>query len=335
MPGFINVFFGVFIVLFLTTIIYTISRNVRLVKSNNKPIKEFRLNGKNYLLYSIKNYNRYYSNQITYELKDDLGNFYGAFNSLNDVLVFLDIDSFPENDIFSWKLEIKMTEKLFLENIKWIAHRGLSSKALENTLEAFELAGQLPFYGIECDIQITKDEKIVVYHDEDTKRLTNIKMLVKESTLQELRKLNIYIPELFEYLEICKKYHKKAVIEIKPLLNERQLKILIANLEKYDCLDNVVLISFFTENLKYLRNYSSKISLQLVSKKVDKDILTFCRENNCNIDLKLSKATRSNIKQIKENNLKINVWTVNNYQKAKRLINLGVDYITTNGFIVK
>jgi len=44
-----------------------------------------------------------------------------------------------------------------MESTKWIAHRGLSSEAPENTLESFRLAALNGYYGIECDVQSTKD----------------------------------------------------------------------------------------------------------------------------------------------------------------------------------
>lgn len=49
---------------------------------------------------------------------------------------------------------------------KLIAHRGDKTIALENTLEAFESAVKRPEYsGFECDVRMTKDRKLVIYHN--------------------------------------------------------------------------------------------------------------------------------------------------------------------------
>lgn len=224
-----------------------------------------------------------------------------------------------------------MKKELFLRNVNWIAHRGLSSKALENTLEAFELAAKLPFYGIECDIHLTKDNKFIVFHDYDTKRLTKINYLVKEKTLEELRELPIYIPELYEYLNICKQYNKKAVIEIKPLFTKEELKSLYNYIKDNDYLNDVIIISYQFFNLTTLRSFNNDLGLQLVTKKLDQDIIDFCLKYKIELDIRFTLATKKNIKLMKDNNLKFNVWTVNSRILANRLIKRGADYITTNG----
>ncbi|MEF3692634.1 MAG: glycerophosphodiester phosphodiesterase family protein, partial [Acholeplasmataceae bacterium] len=59
--------------------------------------------------------------------------------------------------------------------MKYIAHRGYSSKAPENTVPSFTLAGEKQrFYGIECDLYTTKDGQFVVFHDENLKRMTGV-----------------------------------------------------------------------------------------------------------------------------------------------------------------
>ena len=53
--------------------------------------------------------------------------------------------------------------------ITLIAHRGLSAVAPENTLPAFEKAGEAKFYGVECDVHITSDGEWVIMHNADTR----------------------------------------------------------------------------------------------------------------------------------------------------------------------
>ena len=69
------------------------------------------------------------------------------------------------------------------------AHRGASSDYPENTLLAFEEGIKCGASGIELDVQKTKDNKIVVIHDEEVERTFKGKGLVKDFTLRELKEL--------------------------------------------------------------------------------------------------------------------------------------------------
>ena len=91
------------------------------------------------------------------------------------------------------------------------AHRGCSQMYPENTLLAFSKACEInSLAGIELDIQLTKDDQIVVIHDEKVDRTTNGTGFVKDLTLEELKKLEIsyadgsieHIPTIEEVLDL-------------------------------------------------------------------------------------------------------------------------------------
>lgn len=85
-----------------------------------------------------------------------------------------------------------------------ISHRGIHDniKSYENTLSAIKKAVNKK-YIIEIDIHLTKDNKIIVFHDNNTKRITGIDRIVEESTYKELNNQNIiHIPLLEEVLEL-------------------------------------------------------------------------------------------------------------------------------------
>lgn len=70
----------------------------------------------------------------------------------------------------------------------YYAHRGLHSKdkaVPENSLAAFALAKEAG-YGVELDIRFTKDKQIVVFHDDDLKRVCGVEGLVSDFTYEEL-----------------------------------------------------------------------------------------------------------------------------------------------------
>lgn len=72
-----------------------------------------------------------------------------------------------------------------------VAHRGASHDAPENTLPAFELAWEQGADAIEGDFHLTRDGHIICLHDKDTKRTAGVKLVVKNSPLAELRKLDV------------------------------------------------------------------------------------------------------------------------------------------------
>ena len=106
-----------------------------------------------------------------------------------------------------------------------IAHRGESFNAPENTMAAINLAWERDAEAVEIDVQLSKDNELVVIHDMDTKRLTGIDKKVKDQTLAELKKLDVgswkditfkdeRIPTLDEVLATVPT-GKKLIVEIK------------------------------------------------------------------------------------------------------------------------
>ena len=75
--------------------------------------------------------------------------------------------------------------------MKVYGHRGASLYAPQNTLAAFELAFRMGAYGVENDVHMTSDGEIVVVHNPDTEEMCGKKLVVAESTLAELKELDI------------------------------------------------------------------------------------------------------------------------------------------------
>lgn len=92
---------------------------------------------------------------------------------------------------------------------RYYAHRGLydnASDAPENSLKAFEKAVEAG-YGIELDVQLTKDDKLVVFHDFDLKRVCGLNKKVRDLTYAQLKELRLFdseerIPKFKEVLQL-------------------------------------------------------------------------------------------------------------------------------------
>ena len=71
-----------------------------------------------------------------------------------------------------------------------LAHRGFSGRFPENTILAYEKAAELPIDGLEMDIWATKDDVLVISHDDDVARMTNGHGRIPSFTLAELKQLD-------------------------------------------------------------------------------------------------------------------------------------------------
>ena len=85
------------------------------------------------------------------------------------------------------------------------AHRGGSLEASENTIEAFQYALSIGSDYIETDVQLSKDGKVYIFHDDSLKRIANIDKEFSELSSSEINSIKIFgnqhIPTLEETLE--------------------------------------------------------------------------------------------------------------------------------------
>ena len=126
------------------------------------------------------------------------------------------------------KYDPKMAEPF---NRRYFAHRGLHKEdksVPENTLAAFGLAADKG-YGMELDVQMTKDKVCVVFHDGDLKRIFGIDKNVSDFTLEELKELDIYgtgerIPTFKEMLDLIDG-RSPLIVELKPETGKKRIEL--------------------------------------------------------------------------------------------------------------
>lgn len=227
------------------------------------------------------------------------------------------------------------------EYMKYIAHRGFPSKAPENSIPAFELAAlSEAHFGIECDIQQTKDNQFVVFHDDNLKRMTRKDLILSDLTYDELKLIKIKsgknvkkypdlsIPLFKEYLDICSACKKTAVVEIKKLNDITEVINLLNVIEAYADL-SVIIISFNINYLKFIKAMSN-IPLQLLVSKLNDDMIYDSRVNQFDLALDKKIVNKTLIKRLKKEGFKIAVWTVDDRKQAEFYQNMGIDFITTD-----
>ena len=182
------------------------------------------------------------------------------------------------------------TVKFDKKETKIIAHRGLSGIEKENTNAAFVAAGNRSYYGIETDVHKTLDGKYVVFHDDTTGRVAIDDMEVEKTTFDCLRNLlltdidgkkgrtDIRIPTLQEYISICKKYEKVAVLELKNAFTEDEVYEIVDIIKDLGYLPNVVFISFCLENLIFLRKKYPVQPAQFLTDSYDDGLIASTRK---------------------------------------------------------
>jgi len=238
-----------------------------------------------------------------------------------------------------------------MNNFIFVAHRGESFSAPENTLESINLAWERNNDAVEIDIHLTKDNKIAVIHDANTKRVSGSYFKVASLPLNDLKKLNagkykgdnwenVKIPSLREVLYTIPD-DKKLFIEIKcgpEILDHLKLEL---NEFKHKT-DQIKIISFNFNTMKMARQ-SFKDYEVFWLRRIEKNFLQFWKLNineiiNISLEnefdglnIKYSKViSPSIVKMIKESGLKLFVWTVNEPELAKKLISYGIDGITSD-----
>lgn len=235
------------------------------------------------------------------------------------------------------------TIKLGDKQVKLVAHRGLSALEKENTCSAFVAAGNREsIFGIETDVHRTKDGQFVLFHDDNTQRVGLDHLVLEESTFETLRSLrltdldgkrgraDLIMPTVEEYIGICKRYEKTCVFEFKNPMAEEDIVKLVEIFRKEDYLDHVIFISFQPQNLLFLRQHYPELPAQILLEKWVDGALEQMVKYRLDLDIDHRALTKELVEEVHKAGLLVNCWTVNTLEDAHKVLEMGVDFITTN-----
>jgi len=225
-----------------------------------------------------------------------------------------------------------------------VAHRGASGEAPENSLASFKLAWQQNADAIEGDFRLTKDGVIVCIHDEDTERIGDKKLMVAESTLEELRTVDIgsyrgtqfaneRIPTLDKVIATIPE-GKKILIEIKCGLEI--VPILMNQLQRSELsAEQIIIIAFDSSTIRackelapqYEANWLNDFENDFDIEKIIPILIEIGAEG-------LSSNNEST-KNLADAVLGLGLayhagWTMDNIDLAQKMIDWGASSITTN-----
>ncbi len=228
--------------------------------------------------------------------------------------------------------------------IKIIGHRGCKghNNPPENSIESFLSAIKQSADGIEMDVFLTKDNELVVFHDDTLERMTEGKGNITSFTLRELKKLHLKdnsgkltslgIPTLDEVLQLIEGYIKKdkklasnfvVNIEIKGLgISSYIIKIVKKYLGRGFTLSNFAVSSFDMKTLNELRQHSPEIPIAALFEggsepwDISEDQLKKSIETNKNlkpitVNITLPSINANTIAMIKNIGAEAVAWTCN------------------------
>ena len=221
------------------------------------------------------------------------------------------------------------------KNIKTIAHRGYVAKGVENSIEALEGAAEVGADYVEFDIILTKDNKFVVMHDYNLKRLAGLNKRVQDMNFDEVVGLTIKqgdfsskIPSLEEFVNKAKELNINLVIELKPHGAEapNYIDILIDEVKRLKL-----------ENYKFM-SLNSKVMEELETKVPNLETgyvipLQFGNFHHSNVDFFVIEdfSYRDHlVEQARKENKQVFVWTINNPALITKYLQSPADGIITD-----
>ena len=221
-----------------------------------------------------------------------------------------------------------------------VAHRGFwnceEAGYAKNSIAALRCAQEAGFWGSEFDVNMTSDGVLIVYHDSDV----DGKKIEKHpySDFKDFKiKNGETIPTLDEYLEQGKKYPETMLVyELKPHsskeVESRFVELSIAKLKEHGLLspDRVMFISFSIHMCELIAQLLPEFTVQFLGSSLSPDELAAKGVNGVDYNHAVYVIHKNWYNQARKNNMSINAWTVNNRPDIKRMLKLGVDYITTD-----
>lgn len=224
------------------------------------------------------------------------------------------------------------------------AHRGASAYKAENTMEAFELAIKQGADGLELDVHLSADEKIVVTHDENTSRVTGQNYQIKEMSWEKIQNLNFAwfrhngetasAPLLENVLDLVKKENVTLNIELKNSVERYdglEEKVLAA-VRAFNVEEQIIYSSFNHQSMKKMKTLGAKSEVGLLTKKLILNPGRYARAMGAEAIHPYYRFVLlpDYLKNCQDAGIKVHAWTVNQEKDMVRLYKKQCQAIITN-----
>lgn len=217
-----------------------------------------------------------------------------------------------------------------------IAHRGFwkTEHSAQNSITALNKAAENKLYGSEFDVQLTADGVVVVNHDDTIQGFT-IGKTNYENLKDLLLKNGETLPTLADYLQAGKKQTGiQLILEIKPHKTKEQedqiAETTVRMVKEYGLEKQVEYISFSMNICEQLVKLTPNSAIAYLKSDIAPKELKAKGINGIDYHYKAIEKHLEWVDEAHELNMKVNVWTVNNLKDIQKMIDLKVDYITTD-----
>ena len=224
------------------------------------------------------------------------------------------------------------------------AHRGFSGCYPENTMLAFEKALAAGCEGIELDVQLTRDGRIVIIHDEAIDRTSDGSGLVKDLTYEELSMADFSyrfrgsvafqkILTLREYFALVQHRNIVTNIELKTGVCEYEgIEQLVYDLiREYNMENKVIISSFNHHSVLRMKAIAPRIPCGFLSETWILDAGHYVSSHGVEAyHPQFRMLTEPETEDLRAHGVRINTWTVNEPEDIRAMIALGVDGIISN-----
>lgn len=238
---------------------------------------------------------------------------------------------------------IKAQESNTQKPFHYVGHRGASYLAPENTMASINLAWELGAEGAECDVMLTADQKVVLFHDNNTKKLTGENYTVKDATWEELKSLVVKpretnYPEfthetipLLEDVLLSIPADRMLVIEIKT--GPEILPYLQEVIAKHWKNGKISFIAFDFETIKQTKILYPEVPCYYLSSfttDFNKHFDAAVESRLDGVDLRHTIIDRELVERCNASGLDVWCWTVNDPVIALQMKEAGVTAVTTD-----
>ena len=221
-----------------------------------------------------------------------------------------------------------------------IAHRGFwkTDGSAQNSIAALMKADSIRVFGSEVDVWLSSDGVPVVNHDADV-TLNGEKLIIEDTPLATLRKVKLAngetLPTLEEYLDaFAQCEHVKLIIELKMhKAKEREnllAKQVIDRVQQRGLQERVEYISFGIHIVQQLRKLDPQAPVYYLNGDLSPQVLATMGLNGLDYHYYVLYKHPEWVKKAHELGQKVNVWTVNRPKDIQKVIDLKVDFITTD-----
>ena len=243
--------------------------------------------------------------------------------------------------LFAWSIFfLNCLSFSLLAQPKVIAHRGYwkAEGSAQNSIRSLLKADSIAVYGSEMDVWLSADGIPMVNHDA-TVMLNGKKLVMEETTADSLRQVKLAngesLPSFEAYLNAfatCK--NTKLIIEFKTHKEKTHEDELVAKVirmvHKRHLQDRVEYISFGKNFVEQVRKLDSKAKIYYLNGDLTPEELSAMGAAGLDYHFNVLYRRPEWINQAHEKGLKVNVWTVNSPEDIQKVIDLGVDFITTD-----